>query len=67
MPTLALPPQPKTVFDALENEDRKLALHRLWFKLECRKLAHANGSGEGIRRRILDIVRSVGVKNGSTR
>ncbi len=60
-------PHPEAVFDELRVEDNRLALHRLWFKLECRKLAQANGSGDGVRRRILDLIRIAGVKNGSTR
>jgi hypothetical protein len=45
--------EPGSVFEVLDTENRRLAVNRVDFQLACQELANANGSGSGIRRRIL--------------
>lgn len=55
------------VFDKLAQENRQLVLNRVYLQLACRTLARANGSGDGIRRRIKDsLAKLVEVKRGAS-
>jgi hypothetical protein len=58
----------RDVFSDLERSNRELALNRVQLRLLCSKLAAMNGSGDGIRRRILySLTRLVEVQRGISR
>lgn len=44
------------VFNELAQKNRQLALNRMRLRLACRTLASANGSGDGIRRRVREML-----------
>lgn len=68
MTSMDYTPETDTVFDALRTEDQDLLINRLQFRLACIKLANANGSGDGVRKKIFESIRQLTEdKNGTGR